>query len=139
MARRPPASVRAGLPVRPRSHRKFSAIPGLPPWALADVHRVEATLLRPGDIGATFRSLQEYARDAHRYEAHWTVGCPCCEPLTREILELGLRALPPRSRAALRALIRPFDDRIRRVTLPDPAAPPDWPWWQRRISGIYRC
>lgn len=113
-------------------------MPGLPRWVLADIHRVEATQLRPGDIATAFRELQRYARVAHQYRAHWALGCPCCEPPARETLDLALRALPSRSRAALRAIIRPFDDEIRRKTLPDPAGPPDWPWWQRRISGIYR-
>ena len=105
---------------------------------LADIHRVEAARLRPGDIATAFRELQRYARVAHQYRAHWDLGCPCCEPLTRESLDLALQALPSRSRAALRALIHPSDEEIRRKTLPDPASPPDWPWWQRRISGIYR-
>jgi hypothetical protein len=138
MARRPPATVRADLPVHPRL-RQFSVVPGLPRWVLADIHRVEATQLRPGDIATAFHELQRYARVAHQHRAHWALACPCCEPLARETLDLALRALPPRSRAALRALIHPLDDEIRRKTLPDPAGPPDWPWWQRRISGIYRC
>ena len=139
MARKPPGAVRASLPVRPRTDRKFSTIPGLPRWALADIHRAEATLLRPGDVGAALRELREYARVAHRYQARWTLRCLCCEPMTRDTLDSALLALPPRSRAALRALIRPLDALILQKTLPDPTAPPGWPWWERRIDGLYRC
>ena len=139
MARRPPAAVRASLPVRLRPRQQFSVVPGLPYWALEDVHHVEATQLRPGDVATAFRELQRYARVAHQYRAQWALGCPCCEPLARETLDSALRALPPRSRAVLCALIHPLDEEIRRKTLTDPASPPDWPWWQRRISGIYRC
>jgi hypothetical protein len=139
MARRPPAVVRAGLPVRPRPRQQFSIVPGLPLWVLADIHRVEATRLRPGDVGIAFRELERYSRIAHQYRAQWVLGCPCCVPQARETLDLALQALPPRSRAALRALIHPLDDGICRRTLSDPTSPPDWPWWMRRISGIYRC
>lgn len=38
---------------------------------------------------------------------HRTQRRPCCEPQARKTLDL---ALPPRSRAALCALIRPLDD-----------------------------
>ena len=138
MARKPPSAVRAGLPVRPRTQSTFSTIPGLLPWALADIHRVEATLLRPGDVGTALRELRQYARVAHRYRIRWTFDCPCCEPSTRETLDSALWALPPRSRSALRALIRPLDALILQKTLPDPTAPPGWPWWQRRIDGVYR-
>lgn len=120
--------------MRPRQGRPFSVISGLPRWVLADIHRVEATHLRPGHVATAVRDLREYARVAHRTGASLTLECPCCEPDTRWTLEEALRALPPRSRKALRAVIAKFDEEIRRKTLPDPAAPPEWPWWERRIS-----
>ncbi|MEV4598463.1 hypothetical protein AB0K15_13745 [Amycolatopsis sp. NPDC049253] len=127
MARRPPAAVRAALPVRPRQGRPFSVIAGLPRWVLADVHRVEATVLGPGRVATAVRDLREYARVAHRTGASRTLGCQCCEPDTRWTLAEALRALPPRSRKALRAVVETSDEEIRRKTLPDPTAPAEWP------------
>ncbi|WP_326566310.1 hypothetical protein VSH64_31110 [Amycolatopsis rhabdoformis] len=106
----------------------------MPPWVVADIHRVEARELRPGQVGRAVRDLRQYARDSHRVGSAASLGCPCCEPGTRWTLEVALQALPPRSRVALRALLRPFDDEIRRKTLPDPTAPPDSPWWERRVA-----
>lgn len=134
VARRSPAAARARLPVRPHWGREFSVIPGLLRWVLADVHRVEAIHLRSGAVATAVRDLRGYARNAHLDGSSATLDCPCCEPLTRWNLEVALRALPPRSRAALRAVPRPLDNEIHRKSLPDPAAPPDWPRWMRRVA-----
>ncbi|QRP46992.1 hypothetical protein [Amycolatopsis sp. FDAARGOS 1241] len=101
---------------------------------MTDVHRVEATVLRPGDVGDALRDLRRHARNPRRLEAHRVAGCPCGENLIRWTLETVLQALPGRSRAALRALIKPLDDEFRRRTVLDPSAPPEWPWWQRRVT-----
>ncbi|WP_282203995.1 hypothetical protein [Kitasatospora fiedleri] len=52
----------------------------------------------------------------------------------RDVLAALLPHLPPRSRAELVRLLRPLDAEFRRRTLPDPFAPPDAPWWWRRLG-----
>ncbi|MBP2471247.1 hypothetical protein JOF53_000119 [Crossiella equi] len=144
MARRNPAAVRAHLPVR---HRRPGwppgAIPGLPHWVMADIRRVEATELRPGAVVAAWQRFRRHTyREAHRFRPPMleALDCPCCShlPDAGYTLDAAVRALPPRSRAVLRARLRPLESRIRHVTLPDRHTPPEWPWWWTRIGGIYR-
>ncbi|WP_432847814.1 hypothetical protein ACQPXB_43745 [Amycolatopsis sp. CA-161197] len=137
MARRPPAAVRARLPVRPRENRPFSAIAGLPRRTLADIHRVEATELIPGEVEKALQNLRRYARIAHRRpEFPGCTHCAGADPDIRISLDRALHALPARSRAALQALLDRLDEEIRRKTFPDPHAPPG-PWWDRRFNDLY--
>ncbi|MCP2256423.1 hypothetical protein LX15_000106 [Streptoalloteichus tenebrarius] len=63
----------------------YSVIPGLSRWALADIRRVETTepWLSPGEVAFLYRELQRYARVAHRYWSHWSVGSRACHPWVR--------------------------------------------------------
>ncbi|MEV6901526.1 hypothetical protein [Amycolatopsis sp. NPDC051372] len=99
---------------------------------MLDVHRVEATVLHPGDVAAALRGLRRHVHNPWRLEVHRVDDCPCGENLIRWTLESALQALPRPSRAALRSLIRPLDAELRRRTVLDYSAPPEWPWWRRR-------
>jgi hypothetical protein len=51
------------------------------------------------------------------------------------VLENAMRTLPRMLARELRELVDPLDDRYRAVTVPDPFAAPDAPWWARRMRS----
>ncbi len=79
--------------------------------------------------GAGVRALRRWAEISREPRPYC---CPCCDEGHREVIEVALHALPPRTARELRALVEPLDAAFAARTSPDPFAPPDDPWWLRR-------
>lgn len=142
MPRRPPAQVRSRLPRRSRRYR--CSIPGLP----ASVHRqLQNYELDNGlDLGQVADAYGRYRRFAlrgkpYRRFAGWTpdnaYDWRADLDTPRNMLELAMRSLSPRARRRLQALITPLDEAYQAWSLNNPFAPPDLPWWMRRINSVH--
>jgi hypothetical protein len=93
-----------------------------------------AGLERDG-LGSIARALWSWALEGKGR----LVRYPCCcdeDPCqARWVLENAMRTLPRMLARELRELVDPLDDRYRAVTVPDPFAAPDAPWWARRMRS----
>ncbi|GAA4231104.1 hypothetical protein GCM10022254_27410 [Actinomadura meridiana] len=134
--------VRARLPRR--SRRYNVAIPGLPAFVHRQLHNYE--LENDIALGQVAVAYDSYRRIALRRGPDHRIGGlrrgpeedwrSCLEDEPRTLLELALRSLSPRARRHLRKLVDPLDLAYQSWSLNDPFAPPDHPWWLRRIDGI---
>ncbi|WP_329521731.1 hypothetical protein [Spirillospora sp. NBC_01491] len=117
-------------------------IPGLSSAAHGQLHSFEHALGLPlGEVGGAY---VRYRRSAFRVTCHdrnsWTP-----EPdydwrqdldNARTMLELAMRALSPKARRQFQAMIDPLDAAYESWTLNNPFAPPELPWWLRRIGSL---
>lgn len=145
MPRRRPSQVRLDLPRPLRQWERRAVVSGLSSRILAEIDRVERERLW---IGAAHEALEHWQKICRRpgrgvmhtratqydnwydHETGEDIGPERC----RDVLETLVHALSPRAARDLRALIAPLDERFLRRTLNDPFAPPDAPWWMRRIK-----
>ncbi|MGW0580590.1 hypothetical protein ACWD25_32640 [Streptomyces sp. NPDC002920] len=140
MPRSRPSRLRAARPVR-RHRSSARREPGLPRASstlAAAVVLLEHRRLWPGAVA---QALRQWSRHARRpgLALSGGCGCPLCDPLSsteeRAVLELALRALPPRPARELRLLVQPLDELFLSRSSPDPFAPSDEGWWTRRCWG----
>ncbi len=120
-------------------------IPGLSARALAEVARIERDRpgFQPGKGYDAYRAWLAVAELPGNVVYFGTpVGCGYDEEHVyyyadgwRDVLETLVCGLSPPSERELRGVLAPLDERLRRRTLPDPAAPPapDAYWWRRRL------
>ncbi|MFK0191750.1 hypothetical protein [Kitasatospora sp. NPDC090308] len=137
----PRATAPSRRPEAPPPH-----VPGLSAAADRDVRRVEwqrpDRWVEPGATGEALRRYRAFLRaPGGRWRYPRAAEFSCCPGCARDdarhcrdVLAALLPHLPPRSRAELVRLLRPLDAEFRRRTLPDPFAPPDAPWWWRRLG-----
>lgn len=143
MPRRSPGEIRSRLPRRiPRSrlaatYRRPPVIRGLSPSAnrqIADFERARG--LAPGTVARAFSRWASTRRHSSRdpspdYEHD---DLRSIDHHVRTLLEHAIWTLRPRARRELRRQLGPPDDRATVRTVNDPFAPPDLPWWKRRIE-----
>ncbi|GAA3851442.1 hypothetical protein [Streptomyces sedi] len=139
MPRRPPGASRARQRRTPRggAPRRFSELPGLGGPARAAVHRLEAERFWPGCLQDSLARFARPLRAPGRVLYPHVANCPCDDALDgRDTVEALLRALAPRPRREVRALVARLDEEFAGRTLPDPGAPlePGAGWWNRRLS-----
>ncbi|MFF4014179.1 hypothetical protein [Streptomyces sp. NPDC001843] len=95
--------------------------------------------------GSTDTALRNYRAFLHspgprpRYPRNsFCPACPGCAlddvREARDALADILPRLPPRARAELRRTVTPLDRRYLLLTLPDPLAERETPWWHRRLA-----
>lgn len=95
---------------------------------------LEHTRLRPGEIAASLAAWRDAVLPGTLDRLAPACMCPeCSGDAPRRRLDRALAALPRWARPHLYALVLPLDRRFRALTAPDPHAPPDWPWWRRRV------
>ncbi|WP_328535778.1 hypothetical protein [Streptomyces sp. NBC_00344] len=131
MGRNSPARVRsARTPIRPATR---TVADHLDAAAQRDVMALERSSLGPGAVALALRSWKKHVHGPARQVSVVADGCPCCHAgYSRDVLETALRALPRGSARQLRALVQPLDETFLARTWPDPTAPLDRPWWERR-------
>lgn len=132
MARKPPAAVRAAHPSRSPAGMKLSVVDGVSARTVSEIQLIERSRLGPGAVA---RALAEWKR-AVRTPAMLREAtlCPCCDAReARDLLDRALSLLGPRARRDLWRKLKPLDERWERVTLLDPWASPDVPWWWARL------
>jgi hypothetical protein len=118
-------------------------IDGVSARTLAEIRRWERATGRPGKVALDLRWWkQEAARmGSHRwrglhvsaYDSGY-LGCSCCDddaPEGRVGLERAMRALSPRSRRELAAVVGVIDARVLAATYGDEPTVPGW--WARRM------
>jgi hypothetical protein len=138
MPRRRPRELRRLARHRPSWH-DVPHVPGLPAFAQQEVHQIELRTvsdwarfgLWPGAVGEALAGWSRTSRSPVVFEFH---PCGCCGRSSRQILDEAMALLSSPSASALEALVRPLDEAFLRRSLPDPHAPCDWPWWQRRCD-----
>jgi len=127
--------VRADAPAR---HKLVPHIPGVPKSVVYAIIRWERSNLWPGAVANAFDTYRRFVNRPQR-TVYGTPGCcPCCidyyglsdDP--RLILQEALDHLPRGKGRRFRRLVAELDDRYLSRSLPDPWAPPEWPWWRRR-------
>ncbi|WP_146103997.1 hypothetical protein [Nonomuraea solani] len=95
---------------------------------------LEHTRMWPGVVGASLVAWQEAVLIG---TADRVVGRCLCEECTgdapRRRLHRALTALPSWAGPYLYGLVLPIDHYYLSRTAPNPYAPPDRPWWQRRL------
>jgi phage terminase large subunit GpA-like protein len=86
-----------------------------------------------GDTARAITTLKESLRQPS-HALRYGVDCPCCDPREAlEVLHAIMRLLPTPARRQMIAIVEPLSELYERRTLPDPSAPAELPWWQRRI------
>jgi hypothetical protein len=137
MPRRRPAQLREDTPAR--FARPVPHLPGVPKAALHSLLRWEQRHLWPGAVAEAHQKYRRHVNQPGRLLYGMPGGvCPCCidyygladDPCG--ILEVALAQLSRRDGRALRRMVAALDDRLQARSLPDPWAPPEWPWWRRR-------
>ncbi len=133
MARNAPGAIRAP---QSRPAQKVRLVDGLPGRANAEVLQLQR---RRPDLSVV-ESLATYRREIRR-PGRWLrllendCPCPACDVTHhRDVLEAAMHALPGPAARELRRIVDALDDEFLRKTLPDPHAPPDLPWWHRRVE-----
>ncbi|AWZ17057.1 hypothetical protein DRB96_38385 [Streptomyces sp. ICC1] len=91
-----------------------------------------------GEVAHAFHRWSSLARRPRRdlapFYGYDQGNLECGYYNVRTLLEIVLHALPKRARRELHALLAPVDAQILRRTAHNPFAPPDLPWWKRRIE-----
>ncbi len=120
---------------RPRRD-ECAAVDGLSAATVREIRLCERRHLWPGAVA---RALADWRRLAHGPQRRlrpevYRADCLCCDAVEhRRILDTALTRLPARAARELRSQVAALDDLFERRTLPDPAADPALPWWQRRL------
>lgn len=125
-----PASRRMPRQKTPRPIARFPAGSGRLAGA---IHRLERDRPRRMPLSEAFQAWERLVRNGHPWTdpLHpWQDGRENLD--ARADLEFALHALPRRAARELRSLVNPLDEIYLSNTSPDPYAPPDQPWWQRR-------
>ncbi len=132
MSRRSPAALRATS--SPARNSRPVAVTGLSAATLRELR--DRPCPDPASVG---QALAQWRRAVHGPARSLTRGlvvndCPCCDDRDqRDVLERAMAALSTRASRELRALVAPLDEILERRTCHDPQAPPDAPWWRRRL------
>lgn len=120
MPRNRPCEVRAATASRPRSQGAASAIDGLSSSASSEIARLERTrnYLQPGDVGNAVHLWKNHvrrpARELWHYYEYGDVHDFCCgSPVeARDLLDIVISAMSPRSARELRAIICRLDAQL---------------------------
>jgi hypothetical protein len=83
--------------------------------------------------GAVGEALAGWTHTSRRLTQRHFHPCHCCGRSSRAILAEVLAKLSAPSARELDRLIAPLNERFLSHTLPNPTAPIDLPWWERRI------
>ena len=120
MPRNRPCEVRAAAALRPRPQGAASAIDGLSSSASSEIARLERTrnYLRTGDVGSAVLLWKNHVRRPTRELRHYyefgDVHDFCCgSPVkARDLLDIVISAMSPRSARELRAIIGRLDAQL---------------------------
>ena len=124
MARRRPGQVRASLPLHHTSAPAATTIDGLSAGTMRQIRDRELTSPHIGSLNDYLKQWRALAALTRRQlddvaEGSGRCGMLECCPSPNEIrsrIEDALRALPPRARRELAALVQPLDKKIDRNT-----------------------
>ncbi len=140
MPRRQPAQVRYNAPVRRSKPTRH--IQGAPKDVLHAVSQWERRHLWPGAVAEAFLRYRKFVQQPGRLIYGLPGGlCPCCVDYydlsaddPRATLQEALAQMPKGKGQKLRRMVAELDNRLLARSLPDPWAPPQWPWWRRRCT-----
>lgn len=125
MPRRPPALLRACLPVRERPGRTIRQVSRVSTSTLRAIADLERARLRPGEIAEALDGWARLARGpARKLDNPASEACPCCpgndQVEHRDVLRMALHALPTNAARELRALVQPLDEIFLSRSVPEP-------------------
>jgi hypothetical protein len=138
MPHKRPSDLRRSARHRPRWHNT-PHIRGLPAWAQQEVFEIELITARDWArfglwAGAVAEALAGWTRTSRNPAALEAHPCGCCGRRSRQLLQQAIDLLSAPSACALTQLVQALDEDFLQRSLPDPSAPDDWPWWERRCE-----
>ena len=120
----------------PRPGRHFvppASIHGVPASTCRALDQLQRPELNSHYVAASLFVWQRYVRtprDHRRWQDH--DDAEWMGEDSRTVLERAIHALGPRQARPLRTIVERLDRSFLAMTVPDPTADPNRPWWQRR-------
>ncbi|GLY88614.1 hypothetical protein Airi02_065430 [Actinoallomurus iriomotensis] len=138
MSRKSPGSLRARqYPKRPESVPVIDGLPAKVLRQITDVSRA-GRCGTVAEMATALGALRWFlVRPGRVLIPDPVTTCPCHDPREAlDVLNEIMDALPGPAARHVAAIVEPLSEQYRARTLPNPYAPPNSPWWWRRISEL---